>query len=141
MVTIPRTSFRIDARPMPHVESREPEAWLAEYLTVALNTPIEATRVGNLMGGRWYAIGDDILTGPQYQSLYSLDRKRSMKNIGLYVLPRDTLLNVGQCSGLVFDVRNRGGGIQAEMVDPSQMVRMAPDKHFTGLWGNSSGNA
>lgn len=131
------------------IETGSANAWGAHgYQTVRLLADLPALRVHTRSGaaaatrpelaggagtlGRWFAIGDVILTRDDYQAAHALPAGFSHQDD--WLLPAGTVLNVG-IAGPLFG--HPGGALQAERLSGP------PPRHtpLAGYWANRAGNA
>ena len=148
MIAIPGCDVSIPAVKVAHRESRQHDAWTRQgYVTVRLVERLAALRVharggagaarhaaltGSGRRGRWYAIGDVILTREQYANAHALPGPFSHQDE--WLLDAGSVLNVG-IAGPLFG--HDGGGAQPEFLDgPAPMVVTVP-----GYWSSRAGNA
>jgi hypothetical protein len=122
-------------------------AWRGAYYSVRLVDPLQALRVHVRGGGvasnpqlafgagtigRWFAIGDVILSRSDYGASYAIPAAFTTQDG--WILPPDTVINVGIASTL-FD--HSGGGVQVE-----RLSGPVPEKDFGGgYWLDTYGRA
>lgn len=125
------------------------KAWAGPYFTIRLVAELPAIRVharggeaaaarGALAGsgtiGRWFAIGDVILTREAYAARHALPGRFTHQNE--WILPTGSVLNVG-FAGPLFG--HPGGALQAEWLSgPS--LRPSP-RPIRGFWASRAGHA
>jgi hypothetical protein len=139
----------ISGTSQPRQPTSAPNAWLGgNYQTIRLVTDVEAVRVhvgagvgasrrdGLATGagalGRWFAVGDVILTKSDYANSRALPS--GFTKVDWCRLKAGTIVNTGQCSPLFGHL---GGGEQVEWVSgprPEQMTTV-------GNWSEREGNA
>ena len=127
----------ISGTPQPQARTSCPEAWLSgQYSTVRLSDNVEAVRVhvgagvaassreflatGAGSRGRWFAVGDMILTRSAYTDTRALPA--GFSTVDWCVLKAGSIVNVGQGHPLF---GHGGGGEQVELVEgpePGQEV-------------------
>lgn len=139
----------IPGEELPTRLTNEPTAWLyGQYKTIRLKKDVPALRVHRGVGtaaaanrklawgsgsrGRWFAIGDVILTRSEYIVAHALPEGFSKEDE--CVLPIGAILNVGRCGPLF---GHPGRALQAEWIGgtpPKQEI-------LRGFRINRSGNA
>lgn len=145
----PGSNTHIPAVAVAPVQTGASNAWgPLGYTTVRLVAPLPALRVHTRAGvaaatqpalaggagtfGRWFAIGDVILTRDQYKAAHALPAGFTHQDD--WLLPTGTVLNVG-IAGPLFG--HRGGALQAERLSGPEPTRTA----LKGHWSNRSGTA
>lgn len=145
----PGSDIDIPAVAIAPVQTGASNAWGPRgYTTVRLLEPLPALRVHTRSGaaaatrpelaggagtvGRWFAIGDVILTRDQYKAAHALPAGFSHQDD--WLLPAGTVLNVG-IAGLLFG--HAGGALQAEHLSGPEPTRTV----LNGHWSNRSGTA
>jgi hypothetical protein len=143
------SSGAIVGTPQPQSKTTCADAWLGgRYMTVRLAHDVEAVRVhvgagigastrGHLAvgagsRGRWFAVGDVILTRPAYTDSRALPS--AFSQVDWCMLKAGTIVNVGRCHPLF---GHSGGGEQVEVVsgpEPEQVT-------ITGNWSDRAGRA
>lgn len=149
MFHVPGTSSSLPASPLPLRDTSAENAWTPRgYRTIRLTQSIPAMRVHVRAGvgaafqghlalgagrhGRWFAIGDVILTREEYAAAHALPAGFSHQDD--WELPIGTVLNVGY-AGPLFG--HPGGALQAEWISgPPPTVRS-----IDGYWSSKSGRA
>ena len=139
----------ISGTPQPRAHTSCAEAWLSgQYSTIRLAEDLEAVRVhvgagvaasareflstgaGSL--GRWFAIGDVILTRSAYIASRALPA--GFSKVDWCVLKAGSVVNVGQCHPLF---GHGGGGEQVELVSGP-----VPERETSaGNWSDQEGRA
>jgi hypothetical protein len=121
-------SATISGTPQPLARTRAADAWLfGEYTTVRLTKDAEAVRVHVGAGvaasarellssgagsyGRWFAVGDVILTRSAYTDSRALPA--AFSKVDWCVLKAGSVVNIGRCNPLF---GHTGGGEQVEFV-------------------------
>jgi hypothetical protein len=132
----------------PRARTKAADAWLfGEYRTLRLTRDVEAVRVHVGAGvaasaremlstgagsyGRWFAVGDVILTRSAYTASRALPA--AFSKVDWCVLKAGSVVNVGRCNPLF---GHSGGGEQVEFVSgPS------PERQTTnGNWSDREGS-
>lgn len=134
MLDLPGLNRRLPAVIIPLRKTNADNAWQGERFTVRLIADLPALRVHAKVNarGRWFAIGDVILTREEYQSAHALPDHFSHQDE--WLLPHGTILNVGVCSPLF---NHAGGASQAERLAGPPPQR----REFRGYWASRWGNA
>ena len=82
--------------------------------------------------GRWFAIGEFVLKRSEYA------RSRALPQNYLFVdvceLKRNTILNIGRCSGIL---GHKGGRGQAEFIEGPDPVRRSLGSTWVDYYGNA----
>lgn len=149
MVAIPGLPDPLPGVLVPRHKTCAGNAWLGGlFHTIRLIEPLPALRVhvrggaaaavdsrlafGAGTSGRWFAIGDVVMTRSAYTAAHALPARFTHHDD--WVLPANTLLNVG-LAGPLFG--HPGGALQAE-----RLSGPAPRRHaIKGFWGNRLGHA
>ena len=139
----------ISGTPQPRQPTSCAEAWLGgHYSTIRLSENVEAVRVhvgaglaaspGEFLStgagslGRWFAVGDVILTRSAYTA--SRARPAGFSKVDWCVLKAGSVVNVGECHPLF---GHSGGGEQVELVSGP-----APEQEtVVGNWSDREGRA
>lgn len=148
MITLPGISEPLPAVLLPQRASSSKAAWRDTHHTVQLMAPLAALRVHQRAGaaaayapglawgsgswGRWFAIGDVVLTRSEYSARYALPG--SFTHQDEWLLPAGTEMNVGIAGPLFGHV---GGELQAELLGGPHPER----RRLHGYWVNRSGSA
>ena len=148
MLKLPGVPDPLPAMLVSRQQTSSDAAWRHLRHTVCLLAPLPAIRVhvragaaaasverlalGAATAGRWFAIGDVILTRSAYAAEHALPDSFSHQDD--WLLPTGTVLNVGQ-AGPLFG--HRGGALQAEWLSGPSPQR----RRIEGYWSNQSGNA
>ena len=125
---------------VPNAPTSRPGAWLGPYRTLRLQRDVEAMRVHVGAGegaatrpelvsgagalGRWFAIGDVVLSRSDYVDAQALPA--GFSDVELCVLRAGSIVNVGLCGPLF---GRGGGGEQIEFVS-------GPTPALTEIGGN-----
>jgi hypothetical protein len=125
-----------------------PEAWLGTYETLRLSENVEAVRVhvgagvaassrdflamGAGSQGRWFAIGDVILTRSAYTGSRALPS--GFSKVDWCVIKAGSIVNIGRCHPLF---GHGGGGEQLEFVSGPAPERVTSG----GNWSDRAGRA
>lgn len=149
MLKVPGLDLELPAVKLPRKSTRAADAWAAGgYFTVRLVASLPALRVHARAGaaastrpdrawgggtlGRWFAIGDVILSREEYKSAHALPA--GFSNQDEWTFPPGTELNVG-IAGPLFG--HPGGAAQAEWLSgPAPGVAAV-----AGYWSSKSGRA
>jgi hypothetical protein len=137
MFTIPGSDVRLPAALLaPHATSQE-TGWRGRYWTLRLYGDFPAVRVW-LPGfsgprGRWFAIGDVILSRDDYKRTRSL--LTNFTRVAFCTLRAGSIINVGYCSALG---GHPGMGEQAELVSGPPPRMSSPNDL---VWSNEYGHA
>jgi hypothetical protein len=141
-------STDLSGTPLPQARTSCVDAWLGgRYQTMRLSSNVEAVRVhvggggvapreGTAFGagsrGRWFAVGDVILTRTAYTNSRALPS--GFTKVDWCVLKAGSIVNAGRCHPLF---GHAGGGEQVEFLsgpDPEQ-------KTTAGNWSDRSGQS
>jgi hypothetical protein len=138
----------IPGAPQPLGQTQCADAWLGgHYSTIRLSEDVEAVRVHVGAGiaassrdalplggssGRWFAIGDVILTRSVYTGSRALPA--GFSKVDWCLLKAGSIVNVGRCHPLF---GHGGGGEQVEFVSGPQPEQ----KTVTGNWSEREGQA
>ncbi len=147
MFALPGTTEELPAVLLSLAPTSAQNAWRGTWYTLRLISDVPAIRVHSMGGtaaaarealarsgraGRWYAIGDVILTRQAYAAVHAIPGAFSQQDE--WLLPVSTVLNVGR-AGALFG--HQGGGLQAEWISgPSPVSRP-----LRGYWSGRTGNA
>jgi len=149
LISLPGLPEPLPALVLPQRSSSSKEAWRDNsYHTVQLTAPLAALRVHHRAGGgaaaarelawgsgtqgRWFAIGDIVLTRSEYAARYALPGSFSHQDE--WQFPAGTAMNVG-IAGPLFGYP--GGELQAEWLSGPPPER----RRLHGFWINRSGSA
>jgi hypothetical protein len=149
MILLPGSAISIPALQMPKAQTSASDAWGRwGYVTVRLTESMPALRVhvragvgastsssfawGASSSGRWFAIGDTILTREEYRALHALPAGFSHQDE--WTLPPNTTLNVG-IAGPLFG--HPGGAAQGERLSGLSPTRTP----LSGFWSSRAGTA
>jgi hypothetical protein len=141
--------LEISGTTQPQAKTSCLEAWLGgQYTTIRLSEDVEAVRVhvgagvaasaqaflstGAGSHGRWFAVGDVILTRSAYTASRALPA--GFSKVDWCVLKAGSIVNVGRCHPLF---GHRGGGEQVELVSGPAMER----ETVIGNWSDKHGRA
>jgi hypothetical protein len=128
-------------------KTSQDNAWLGPRFTVRLVSELPAIRVhvrgaagaaaqssraGSRSVGRWFAIGDVILTRDQYAARHALPGRFAYQDE--WILPVGSILNVGLASPLFGQT---GGALQAEWLGGPPLQ----SRPIAGFWSNRAGRA
>jgi hypothetical protein len=139
----------VSGTPQPKQPTSAPSAWLGgNYRTLRLASDLEAVRVhvgagagaarkaplatGAGSTGRWFAVGDVILTKSDYTSSRALPS--GFTKVDWCRLKAGSIVNIGRCSPLFGHV---GGGEQVELVSGPRPEQVTS----SGNWSDRSGQA
>jgi len=145
----PGTAIELPAVPVGRVNSTALNAWGPHgFITVRLVAPLPAVRVHTRAGvaasvrthlshgssavGRWFAIGDVILTRDQYKAAHALPAGFTHQDDWLF--PIGTHLNVG-VAGPLFG--HPGGALQAEWLSGPEPSRTLVRGYWSGRVGTA----
>ena len=138
----------ISGTSQPQARTTCADAWLDGYSTLRLSEDVEAVRVhvgagvaasakaflatgaGSL--GRWFAVGDVILTRSAYTASRALPA--GFSKVDWCVLKAGSIVNVGRCHPLF---GHSGGGEQVELVSGPEPERETVE----GNWSDREGRA
>ena len=114
MLTLAGIEEALPAVEIPQQPTSQDNAWIGARYTIRLISQLPALRVHSKSNavGRWFAIGDVILTREKYKELHALPG--SFTHQDEWILPEGTILNVGIASPLF---GHSGGALQAERLD------------------------
>jgi hypothetical protein len=148
MLTLPGVPDPLPALLVSLQQTSSDAAWQHLRHTVCLLAPLPAIRVHARAGagaasreglafgagtvGRWFAIGDVVLTRSAYSAEHALPE--SFTHQDDWLLPAGTVLNVGR-AGPLFG--HQGGALQAEWLSGPRPER----RRIEGYWTDQSGNA
>ncbi len=148
MLRLPGTNFELGAVMLPRRRTSAENAWLHGYQSVRLIRPLQALRVharagfaasfrpalawGGSRVGRWFAIGDVILSRQEFADRHALPASFSHQDDWL-LLP-NCELNVG-VAGPLFG--HAGGALQAEWLSGPE----PSSRSIHGFWSDRYGQA
>jgi hypothetical protein len=148
MFIVPGTRLVLPAVRHVPVDTSAANAWLGSYTTIRLTAEVQAVRVhvgagegaamrrelaaGAGLRGRWFAIGDFVMTYQEYRRTRALPGQ--FTQIAWATLLPGAVLNVGRC-GPLFNLP--GGGEQAEFLE-GPLPLLQPT---SGVWSHRAGHA